>query len=151
MVRTVEREERDEKKVIGFEEFKKLVNSPEWERSQEVENMDRFPIERWRAILDGYVDIPHFEKLVRSDGWERDQRVDGVGVKFNNLGNIEIIYTEEWSYDKNNPDSFTTTPTHLFVKGIRVMLEDGNKATTSDLVDVLPKEFTTIDYSKLNI
>ena len=131
-------------KTISIAEFKTLVARNDWQREQDhevVERLDR-QVEEWdeeNESLD-LIDIPH---------------VWGWAAKTSTLDGIKITYTEGFNYDECDPDSLSTGTEGQddvwSVEGAVVVDEDGDELNAHELADYLDSDFSSIDYSVLEI
>lgn len=131
-------------KTISIAEFETLVARNDWQREQDheiVERLDR-QIEEWdeeNESLD-LIDIPH---------------VWGWASKTSTLDGIKITYTECFNYDECDPYSLSTGIDGLdevwSVEGVLVVDEDGDELKAHELADYLDSDFSSIDYSVLEI
>lgn len=131
-------------KTISITEFETLVARNDWQREQDhevVEHLDR-QVEEWDEESESLdlIDIPH---------------VWGWAFKTSTLNDIKITYTETFNYDECNPDSLFTGTEGLddvwSVEGILVVDEDGDELNAHELADYLDSDFSSIDYSMLEI
>jgi len=131
-------------KTISIAEFETLVARNDWQREQDhevVERLDR-QVEEWdeeNESLD-MIDIPH---------------VWGWASKTSTLDGIKITYTEGLNYDECDPDSLSTGTEGQddvwSVEGVLVVDEDGDELNAHELADYLDSDFSSIDYSVLEI
>ena len=133
---------------ISIAEFKTLVARNDWHREQDhevVERLDR-QVEEWdeeNESLD-LIDIPHVW------GWaSKTSTLDGIKI------GIKITYTAGFSYDDYDPESLYTGTEGQdevwSVEGVLVVDEDGDELTAHELDDYLGADFSSIDYSVLDI
>lgn len=131
-------------KIITIAEFTALLEHNDWQREQDhevVERLDR-QVEEWdeeKESLD-LIYIPH---------------VWGWASKTSTLDGIKITYTEGFNYDECDPDSLspgTEGQDDVWsVEGVTVVDEDGDKLDAYDLAEYLDSDFSSIDYSVLEI
>lgn len=121
--------------------------------------------------------IAAFENILaaRKDKWQRkqDYRIiahsisstnvtsfDCVASKTSICGSVKITYNENFTYDKGDADSFSTSnygPEEYIwsieIDGFKVVLVDeyGDELITSKLEDYLDPDFSSIDYSLFGI
>lgn len=131
-------------KTISIAEFETLVARNDWQREQDhevVERLDR-EVEEWDEETESLdlIDIPH---------------VWGWASKISTLGGIKITYTEGFNYDECEPDSLSTGTEGQddvwSVEGIVVVDEEGGELNAHELADYLNSDFSSIDYSVLEI
>lgn len=131
-------------KTISITEFETLVAHNDWQREQDhevVKRLDR-QVEEWdeeNESLD-QIDIPH---------------VWGWASKTSTRDGIKITYTEGFNYDECNPDSLSTGTEGQddvwSVEGVVVVDEDSDELNAHELADYLNSDFSSIDYSVLEI
>lgn len=125
--------------TISISEFRALIARNDWSREQDHEVVDDTPRQIEECDENGdYVltDIPH------AWGWASlTSRLDGV----------EISYTETFSYDEHEPDTFEASddgqPDTWRIVGVTVIDEDGDALSAHELADYLSDDFARIDYS----
>lgn len=131
-------------KTISIAEFEALVARNDWQREQDLEVVERLDrqVEEWdeeNESLD-LIDIPH---------------VWGWASKTSTLDGIKITYTEGFNYDECAPDSLSTGTEGQddvwSVEGVVVVDEDGDELSAHELADYLDSDFSSIDYSVLEI
>lgn len=131
-------------KTISIAEFETLVARNDWQREQDhevVERLDR-QVEEWDEESDTLekLDIPH---------------VWGWASKTSTLDGIKITYTEGFNYDECEPDSLSTGTEGQgdvwSVEGVVVVDEDGDELNAHELADYLDSDFSSTDYSVLEI
>lgn len=131
-------------KTISVPELKSLVARKDWHHEQNhevVERLDRQTEEydhESESVTE--VDIPH---------------VWGVATVTSTLDDIAITYTEGFNYDECNPESLTTGTDGQdevwSIVGVVVVNEDGDKLSTNEIADYLTDNFSSVDYSVLDI
>ena len=131
-------------KTISIAEFETLVARDGWQREQELEVLERdvLEVEKWdekNESLD-LIDIPH---------------VWGGASKTSTLDGIKITYTEGFDYDECDYDSLSTGTEGMddvwSVEGVLVVDEDGDELNANELSYYLDSDFSSIDYSVLEI
>ncbi len=129
---------------ISISEFENLIARNDWQREQDcdvVERLDR-SVESWdeESQLLELVEIPH---------------VWGWASKTSIMDGIKITYTEGFDYDECEPDSLsvgTEGQDDVWeLEGVVVVDEDGDEIDAHELADYLDCEFSSIDYSVLEI
>lgn len=131
-------------KTISIAEFEALVAHNDWQREQDYEVVERFDrqIEEWDEENDTLelIGVPY---------------VWGWASKTSTLGDIKITYTEGFNYYECEPDTLTTGTEGQrevwFVEGVVVIDEDGDELNAHELADYLSDDFSSIDYSVLEI
>ncbi|MFK0572143.1 hypothetical protein [Endozoicomonas sp.] len=130
-------------KKLSMTEFQALVNNESWTRDhQTVDIADRNIVEREHYDTDGDYTVEEIE------------HVFGYALLKLTLGSLEIDYCEAFQYNHCEPDSFETYPSDnptLTFYEFFVIDEDGDEIDASELVSELSSEFTSIDYSGLEI
>ena len=131
-------------KTISIAEFETLVARNDWQREQDhevVERLDR-QVEEWDEENESLalIDIP---------------QVWGWASRISTLDGIKITYTEGFDYDECEPDSLskgTEGQDDVWsVEGVVVVDEDGDELNAHELADYLDSDFSSIDYSVLEI
>ena len=131
-------------KTISINDFETLVARNDWHRDQEhevVEYLDR-QVSEWDEETESVdlTDIPF---------------VWGWASKTSTLDGIEITYTAGFSYDDCDPESLSTGTEGQddvwTVDGVRVVDEYGDELTADELGYYLGADFSSIDYSALDI
>jgi hypothetical protein len=131
-------------KTISIADFKTLVARNDWHRDQEhevVERLDRQASE-WDEETESVdlIDIPF--------AW-------GWASKTSTLDGIDITYTAGFSYDDYDPESLSTgtegQDNVWSVDGVRVVDEYGDELTANELGYYLGADFSSIDFSVLEI
>ena len=131
-------------KTISISEFETLVARDDWQREQDHEIVDRHEFQDQKRHKENdsleFIDVVH---------------VWGLANKTSTLDGIKIIYTESFNYDEYEPDSFssgTEGQDEVWrVEGVVVVDEDGDKLNSHELADYLNSDFSSIDYSVLEI
>lgn len=131
-------------KTISIAEFQALVERDEWRFEQDYDVVDRISHddEWWREE-----DRPfQSSSIITVNGW---------ASKTSTLDDIKITYTEGFDYNECDPDSLSTgiegQSDVWSIEGILVVDEDGEKLNAHELADYLSSEFSSIDYSVLEI
>ena len=130
--------------TISIAEFETLVARNDWQREQDHDVIERLnrQVEEWDEETESIdlIDIPH--------AW-------GWASKTSSLDGIKITYTETFSYDECDPDSLSTGTEGQdevwAVEGVVVVNKDGDKLNVYELTDYLDSDFSSIDYSVLEI
>lgn len=127
-------------RIIAIDEFKKLVNGEGWTHEQHHEIETR--IER---VVEEYNDdagVLIEKKIPNAMGWA------SISSK---LGDIEVVYTELFSYDAGVEGSLDVSEVSYKPElyGVLVVGEAGDEYDGFDTDDFLPEVFTKIDYSKI--
>lgn len=131
-------------KTISITEFKNLVARNDWQREEDHEVIERLTrqVEEWNEEYD-FLDLIGILHV-----W-------GCASKTSTLDGIKITYTEGFSYDECDPDSLSTGTEGLdcvwTVEGVVVVDEDGDELDAHELADYLNSDFSSIDYSVLEI
>lgn len=129
---------------ISISEFENLIARNDWQREQDcdvVERLDR-SVESWdeESQLLELVEIPH---------------VWGWASKTSIMDGIKITYTEGFDYDECEPDSLsvgTEGQDDIWeLEGVVVVDDDGDEIDAHELSDYLDCDFSSIDYSVLEI
>ena len=113
------------------------------------------------------ISIAEFKSLVARSDWQREQEHDifkkaeggfwGWASKTSTLGDITIRRNEEFEYSEFDPDSLCSRPLQNGVEGpwniegVTVIDNAGDELDVFDLGDCLSSEFSSIDYSVLDI
>ena len=130
--------------TISIAEFETLVARNDWQREQDHDVIERLnrQVEEWDEETESIdlIDIPH--------AW-------GWASKTSSLDGIKITYTETFNYDECDPDSLSTGTEGQdevwAVEGVVVVDEDGDELNVHELADYLDSDFSSIDYSVLEI
>lgn len=131
-------------KTISLAEFEALVARNDWQHVQEHDVVDRFnrQVEEWceESKTSEHIDIPH------AIGW---------ASKVSTNGCIKITYIESFNYDEYNPESLvvgTEGQEDVWsIEGVLVVDEDGDELNVGELAELLHPDFSSIDYSVLEI
>lgn len=131
-------------KRMTLAEFETLVARQDWQREQHIEITEctHRPIE----VMEDGDDAPRLRDIPHTYGFaEQCSTLDG----------ITICYSENFSYDDCQPESFSCSTegmdTAWTIEGVEVVDEDGDPICASDLCAELPGDFEHIDYSTLQI
>lgn len=131
-------------KTISIAEFETLVARNDWQREQDHDVIERLnrQVEEWDEETESIdlIDIPH--------AW-------GWASKTSSLDGIKITYTESFNYDECDQGSLSTGTEGQdevwSVEGVVVVDEDGDELNVYELADYLDSDFSSIDYSVLEI
>jgi len=133
---------------ISIAEFKTLVARNDWQREQDHEVVARLDLQvaEWDDETESLdlIEIPYVW------GWaSKTSTLDGIKI------GIKITYTAGFSYDDYDPESLYTGTEGQdevwSVEGVLVVDEDGDELTAHELDDYLGADFSSIDYSVLDI
>lgn len=126
-------------KTISIDEFKNLIANGDWQRNQDYEIVER--LERHDENWDNESEKRNLIVIPCAHGW---------ASKTSTLDQVQITYTEQFSYDEYEPDSLTSGIEQLdeawSLKGVIVTDEDGEALTNGELSVYLNSEFSSIDY-----
>jgi hypothetical protein len=123
--------------IINLSDFKKLVESNYWKRTQD------------------------YEETLRNEHKDTDSDdsvytftiVDGWATKTSTLGDIKITYLEGFNYTEGDSESLSTgtegQDTIWSIENLIVNDDEGEKISNNILSDYLNSEFSTIDYTEL--
>lgn len=131
-------------KTISIAEFETLTARNDWQREQNIEVVDHLDrqVEEWDDENESFdlTEIPY---------------VLGYASKTSTLDGIKITYEEGFSYDECDPCSLSAGTEGQddvwSVEGVVVVDEDGDKLDAHELADYLDSDFSSIDYSVLDI
>lgn len=131
-------------KTISITEFKSLITSNDWIRTQKVSEVDTHS-----RIIREYMDYNEnycVEEV--TNHW-------GYATVTSTLGEVTIEFQEAFSYDECDQESILTSNDGLehvwVIDGVEVIDDDGEKICNSVLSDYLGSDFSKIDYSVLDI
>jgi len=133
-------------KTITETEFKALLQSDGWIHEQ------------------GYDLSPHFvEADIDEDGkdvpaHEVDGEVEVLFRRYSTLGDVQIVHEEPALFVKGDSTAYSFTasdlggawPFETKVEGVQIVDEYGQPSglqDSGDLTDILPEEFTSVDYA----
>ncbi|KKN14314.1 hypothetical protein LCGC14_0997360 [marine sediment metagenome] len=131
-------------KTISIDEFIILVKREDWNREQDYDVIDHVihKTEQYDAESD-YVELIDI------------QHVFGLATQTSILNGIKITYTESFNYDEYDADSLsvgTEGQDDIWtVEGVSVIDEDGEALDVNELAHYLDSDFSSIDYSVLQI
>lgn len=131
-------------KTISIVEFKAMIDRDDWKHVQELEIIHREDenVSEWNEKSQKYelFDIPY---------------VFGSAFKISTLNDIIISYNEGFKYNEFDPSSFTANTFGMYeiwrIENISVVDEDGEKLDAHELGEYLDDDFSSIDYSELDI
>ena len=131
-------------KTISIAEFETLVACADWHREQDLDVVERLDrnVEEWDEESESLelIEIPH---------------VWGWASKTSIIDKIKITYTEGFDYDECEPDSLsvgTEGQDDIWeLEGVVVVDDDGDEIDAHELSDYFDCEFSSIDYSVLEI
>lgn len=125
-------------KTISIAEFETLIQRQDWQREQDIEVVERTV--RNAGAWGEEVDVTH---------------VWGWASLTSTVNGVKITYTETFSYDEYDPESLTTGTEGLdkvwSIEGVVVVDEERCELDAHDLADYLNEDFSSIDYSILEI
>lgn len=130
--------------TITITELKALLARSDWEHDDDVEIIDRVieDSEDWDAAGE---ELVHIEITF----------VWGAATVTSRLGDIEIVYTEGFSFDEGYEDSFSAgtegQDSIWELSGVTVVDDDGDELDIQELADLIPEKFSEVDYSGLEI
>lgn len=137
-------------KTITVKELKDLVEKKGWVREQECNDVDCEPEEEW--IADG-PDSGHVVEECHYFGMaSKISTLDSEGIK--------ITFVESFTYyDDGDLDNFSHSNEGQddiwIIDGVKIVDESGDELDSlyidCMLFDILPEEFSSIDYSALNL
>lgn len=134
--------------TITLDQFKALIARDDWKHEQDIEIQYEGTYPKYvNSLLDHSFDAIDMIEIETTQGaaWI-DSELDGV----------TIHYGEQFSFDNYDSDSFDHYPANDWtIEGVIVVEEDEDgdavEVELSDLIELLPDAFSSIDYSSLEI
>lgn len=131
-------------KTISIAEFKTLVELTDWQREQDHEVVES--IVRQVDVWDEENETHDLTDITHVWGW---------ASLTSTANGVKITYTETFSYNEYDPESLTTGTEGLdkvwSIEGVVVVDEEGCELDAHELADYLNDDFSSIDYSILEI
>lgn len=131
-------------KFMPLDEFKNMLSRKDWVNEQtfhQGETSER-EIDQWDETSGT------FEKVIVPF-------VGGYCCRVSTLGGIQITYNESFEYDLFQSNSLSTSSEGLDevwkIDGVSVINEHGLPFGEYDIEDLIPSEFSRVDYSELEI
>lgn len=124
--------------IISFSDFQDLVETAKWQHYYEIHVSGVTPIIR---TVDG-VDVS-------------TNLVYGEGRMISTLGNIILTHHEDFEYDENDEQSFTSHSDNikevLTIRGALIHDEYDRIMDSREIEDCLPSRFSDINYNVLPV
>jgi hypothetical protein len=126
---------------MSLEEFKKLIERPDWIRSQDYEEIERYDLDRGEYDPIREAQIPTYKTAI----W-------GYIRQTSELEGITITYIARYSWIDGEKDSFKVEPDEVEpwkIEGVQVVHDDGDPMTAEELAAYLPDIFSGLEISEL--
>lgn len=131
-------------KTLTVSQFQNLAINGQWIRTQDYEVVERFC--REQEVFDEFIEDWTTREIPHAYGWACIE---------SRSGDMVIRYTEGFNFDEWQPETLTTGTEGQDevwnIEGFRVVDEDGDELTVTEIEDFLPHEFTRVDYGVLQI